>query len=189
MEKRLDSAGTDLKFHWHRLSSRRRLEPLEDLQPLSTAMLPVGSLSMAERCRMPVPVDRLRAADLFPGLSAAEAAVLGTFMEPRELSPGEVMVYRGELGDDLFVLAAGQVRVRIRNGAGQSLGVRVLGAGDCFGEIAVLTGGTRIMEVVGVTPAVLLWLSVDAYTRYLAQVVELEQESRSSATSEAGVPG
>ena len=65
----------------------------------------------------------------FPGLSAAEAAVLASFMEPRELAPGEVLVYRGELGDDLFVLAAGQVEVRIRNGAGRSLGVRLLGPG------------------------------------------------------------
>jgi hypothetical protein len=50
----------------------------------------------------------------------------------------------------------------------------------------VLTGGERIADVAGVTPTQLLRLSKDDYERYLAQVVDIDQELGRTAAGRAG---
>jgi len=61
----------------------------------------------------------------------------------RAYGPGETIVRAGEPGEELYVILEGEVRVE-RDGRTR----RTLGAGDFFGEIAVLTGGIRTADVV-----------------------------------------
>ena len=61
----------------------------------------------------------------------------------RAYGPGETIVRAGELGGELFVILEGEVRVE---SDGRTR--RILGQGDFFGEIAVLTGGVRTADVV-----------------------------------------
>ena len=61
----------------------------------------------------------------------------------RTYGPGETIVRAGELGDELFVITEGEVRVE-RDGRTR----RTLGPGDFFGEIAVLTGSVRTADVI-----------------------------------------
>jgi CRP-like cAMP-binding protein len=61
-----------------------------------------------------------------------------------------------------------------------------MGPGEYFGEIGVLTGGARLADVVAVEPTELLRLSKDDYERYLANVVDIDQELGRTAAGRAG---
>lgn len=51
-----------------------------------------------------------------------------------------------------------------------------LGPGDCFGEIALVTGGERTADVIALTPMTLMRLSHDSYARYLAHLVDVDNQ-------------
>jgi hypothetical protein len=65
--------------------------------------------------------------------------------EERSYAHGDLVVHAGDSGDELHVVLEGSVNVER---AGHV--VRALGAGDLFGEIAVLDGGVRTADVVAV---------------------------------------
>ena len=65
--------------------------------------------------------------------------------EERAYGPGETIVRAGEPGEELYVILEGSVSVE-RDGRTR----RTLGAGDFFGEIAVLTGSVRTADVIAV---------------------------------------
>ncbi len=76
----------------------------------------------------------------------------------RSFTPGETIITEGEPGDSLWVVAAGSLRVRVRNPFSGSAPVRTLSRGDHFGEISLLTGQPRTATVVAVTASRLLEL-------------------------------
>jgi CRP-like cAMP-binding protein len=81
------------------------------------------------------------------------------------LKPREVTVQQGEEGDALHLIESGQADVRVRAYGGESLVVAAYGRGEYSGEIALLTDGPRIADVIAVSPMSLLKLSKDNHTR------------------------
>ncbi len=162
---------------------RSSLEPTDGLAPLTDTKLSQQGVPMPIRRQMLEAGERLRTSDLFRDLSVAEAAVLGTFMERRELATGDVCVRQGEVGDELFLIESGQAEVWARSAGGESVKLATLGPGDFFGEIALVTGGERGADVIAVTPLVVSSLSRAAYTRYLAHAANVEQQVTRAAVS------
>jgi small-conductance mechanosensitive channel len=85
----------------------------------------------------------LRGAELLRSLSEEELARLSAAVRRRVFGPGEIVVEQGDEGDSLFVVRAGELKVRI-DGAE----VGALRAGDIFGEMSLLTGQRRKATVV-----------------------------------------
>jgi hypothetical protein len=156
-------------------SPRSGLEPAGGLAPLTDTPVPQKGVAMEARKQILSAGDWLRHTNLFAGLSVAEAAVLGTFMERQEVPAGTTVIRRGDVGDDLFVIESGQASVQVPGRDGQAQTVATLGPGDYFGEIALLTGGERTADVVAAGPLTVLRLTKDAYTRYLHHATEVEQ--------------
>ena len=75
-----------------------------------------------------------------------------------EVPAATVIVRQGEAGDELFVLDSGQVDVTMDVG-GRPRTLGRLGAGDFFGEMAVLRRSPRTATVTAATPARLWSLS------------------------------
>jgi hypothetical protein len=163
---------------------RSSLEPSGGL-PAPAAELPQRRVAMETRRQLLDMAHRLRQIDVFAGLTDAEASVLGSFIEPQEVAAGETVIRQGEIGDALYLVEGGEAEVRIRSLTGQPLAIATLGPGDHFGEIALVTGGRRTADVVAVTPMTVLRLSKDAFTRYLAQLVEVEQQITRGAARRA----
>jgi CRP-like cAMP-binding protein len=125
--------------------------------------------------------ERVRSADPFGHLSPAEASVLATFMQRVEASPGDRVVRTGEAGDALYLIEAGRAEVRVRERT-----VAELGPGEYFGEVALLSGGERVADVVASTPMALLRLGRRDFERYLAHLVEVEERLHRTAAQRAG---
>jgi hypothetical protein len=164
-------------------SARSTLLPPEGLAPLAEAIVPQQGVAMPVRRQLLDLGNWLRTTTVFSSLSRAEAAVLGTFMERCAAAVGDVIIRQGDIGDDLYLVEAGQAEVQIDSRTGLPVTVALLGPGDYFGEIALVTGGQRTANVIAMTPVTLLRLTKDAYTRYLAHLVEVEQQLRHTALS------
>ena len=115
-------------------------------------------------------------------LSAMDASVLGTFMERLEVPEDTVIVRQSDPGDTLYLIAAGEAEVRVTNISGASTPVARLGPGDYFGEIALVTGGARIADVVALTPMTLARLNREGYERFTAHTATIQQLAMTAAT-------
>lgn len=80
---------------------------------------------------------------LFSGLNLAQVAYVTSRMSELELDAGTVVIREGEDDDRLFVVLEGELTVERE---GQP--VAVLGPGDHFGEMALLSGRNRTATVV-----------------------------------------
>ena len=123
--------------------------------------------------------------DLFR-VSTADANVLGTFMERLEVAPGTVVVHQDQPGDALYLIASGEAEVRVTNLSGQTVAVARLGPGEYFGEVALVTGGDHIADVVALTPMILARLSREAYDRFAAHTSAMQQQLATTAAQRAG---
>jgi CRP/FNR family cyclic AMP-dependent transcriptional regulator len=103
--------------------------------------------------RPPRPPSALAQVELFRGLRPKELAYLERVAHPRHFAPGAVVVREGRTGLALFVVLRGRLRATQRAAAGaEEREVRVLGPGDAFGELTLLTGRPRSATVSAVEP-------------------------------------
>ena len=65
--------------------------------------------------------------------------------------PGDILVREGDLGDMMYLISEGSVRIETRTPTG-TLQLAELGRGACLGEVAVLTGSPRTATVTALTP-------------------------------------
>ena len=88
----------------------------------------------------------------FQNVGASIIAEVAWLLRPLAYSAGSVIVRRGERGDCMYFIAAGEVEIEL-----DPEPLR-LGPGDFFGEIALLTGAPRTATVVAAEACTLLRL-------------------------------
>jgi len=76
-------------------------------------------------------------------------------------------VFEDDPGDALFVVARGQVKVVLVGEDGREVILAVLGAGDCFGELALIDDEPRSAHVIAMDDAQLLVLRRDDFHQAL----------------------
>jgi MFS family permease len=118
-------------------------------------------------------LELLRRVRLFHPLPAPQIERLARRLEPVTARPGEAIVRQGDPGDRFYVVSSGNVEVSA-NGAA----IRTLGAGDCFGEIALIEDRPRTATVTARTDA-------DLYALGREDLVEAVTGSVRSAESAA----
>ncbi len=125
--------------------------------------------------------DLVAKVPFFSKVGASVIADVARLLRPRDYPARAIIVRRGERGDCMYFIAAGEVEVRLRPGA-----VR-LGPGEFFGEIALLTGEPRNATIVATQPCTLLTLDIVDFRQLLghqpdlARVVSEEAERRLQA--------
>lgn len=83
---------------------------------------------------------------LLDDLADDEFASLVQKLDSRTFTPGDVIVKEGESGDTMFVVVRGRVEVVLGSGATEKE-LAQLGAGEFFGESALLSGRPRTATV------------------------------------------
>ena len=119
--------------------------------------------------------DLLGRIDFVQALSGEARRVLADRARFLEYGPGQAIVRQGEQGQTLYLVARGEVAVRIQLVGGPDREVATLGRGALFGEMSVLTGEPRTATVVALGDAALLALDRDAFERILSAEPELAQ--------------
>lgn len=86
-------------------------------------------------------VEFIRNVDCFQGLTVSNLAAIADKMWTETFERGQVVVKQGDPGKNFYVIRKGAVEV-VREGGGSTV-VATLGAGQCFGEEALLRGQAR----------------------------------------------
>jgi CRP/FNR family transcriptional regulator, cyclic AMP receptor protein len=95
------------------------------------------------------PVDILQQVRLFADLDRAEVEQIALLFKERRFPPGETIIMEGSGGAAFYVIESGEVKVTIGGDERATLG-----AGDYFGEIALLDEGARIATVTAATDVI-----------------------------------
>ena len=92
------------------------------------------------------PVDLLKRVPIFQGLDRRELERIAASMKPRTFRAGDTVTSEGQGGVGFFVIEDGQAKVTV---GGENR--RTLGAGDYFGEVALLTDRPRTATITAET--------------------------------------
>ena len=83
----------------------------------------------------------------FPALDEDQLIWVTRRLEVRKCEPGVAIVRRGDPPDRFYIIVRGKVEVFITGPFGQEMLVATMQAGQYFGEVELLRGGTRIATV------------------------------------------
>jgi len=119
--------------------------------------------------------DLLGRIDFVAALLPESRSILAERARFQEYGPGQAIVRQGEQGDTFYLVARGEVAVRVQVEGGEKE-VAKLGRGAFFGEMSLLTGDPRTATVVAVDDAALLAVDRDAFERVFAKDPSMAQE-------------
>lgn len=118
---------------------RLRQKPLEELRPR--------------------PRELLAKVPFFRALPPDEFDRIAELLRPRTFLADDVIVREGDMGDSMFLIGRGVVRVTIGGGGVGLVPIATLLAGEFFGEMAVLSANPRSATVTAVTHCTLYELT------------------------------
>ncbi len=117
----------------------------------------------------------LKQVPVFQGLSHESADRLARETLDKRYPAGTLIVRRGTPGDCMYLLVEGKVQVPVFDQEGRQLFVAQLGPGQIFGEMALLTGETRVADVIAVTDCQCVVFPRDAVDRLIRQHADVAQ--------------
>jgi CRP-like cAMP-binding protein len=113
--------------------------------------------------------------DLLRQLPAEDIEPLVNRVQQRQVPPGEIVFSAGDPGDALYIVADGIVEVIDET---VHVPLAELGKGQAFGEMALLSGGTRTATIRAKTAVQLLVIGKDDFDRLLAENPSLDDKVR-----------
>ena len=120
--------------------------------------------------------DALRACGLFTQADDATIDALAAALRIRRFRKAETIFHQGDPGDALFIVASGSVKVVLPSDEGAEPAiVAILGAGEFFGELAILDGAPHSATIVAIEPTETLVLHRDEFLRLIDSQVELRR--------------
>ena len=99
-------------------------------------------------------VDVLRDIPLFASLSKRHVKRIANLARPRRFETGSAIVRKGQPGETFFVILDGNATLTLPKRRSEKLG-----AGDFFGELALLDGGPRTATIIADTPVLTMWIA------------------------------
>jgi glutaminase len=106
---------------------------------------------MKNHWQVPPPVS-LAGCALFAKCDEAEMKLLDERLEHQSFAAGETIIQTGSRADELFILIAGSVEVRLRLDGHRHQRLDVFSSGMSFGEMAFLDGSPRSADIVAMAP-------------------------------------
>ena len=125
---------------------------------------------------------RLKDVPFFSSMSDEDLAAVAQQTDEISVAAGRVLAREGDLGEEFFVIESGTAEVT-RGGAP----VAKLGAGDFFGEIALIREERRTATVTATSPMVLIVMTGSSFRSLDISIPEL-RETVSKALAERRTP-
>ncbi len=112
---------------------------------------------------------QLRQVPLFSDLSESMLERLAEHLLPRRLVRNQPIFLQGDIGDEMFLLLEGQVRIACESRSGREVTLAMLSAGSFFGEMALLDREPRSASAVSESQGRVLVLRREAFQRFLEE--------------------
>ena len=123
------------------------------------------------RLRKDAKIERLRTVPLFAHCSKKELSQIATLADELDLPEGRELTHEGSLGHEFGIILDGTATV---TKGGRKL--RDLGAGDFFGEIALVTDHPRTATVTSSAPIRLLVLTASGFRELMRQSPDIQSK-------------
>lgn len=111
--------------------------------------------------------DLLRRVPFLAALTVTDRRALVAAANRRRFGRGEAIFHKDERGELLFIIEEGSVRIYLPSPQGADLTLAVLGAGDFFGDMALLDGGPRSASAMALRETATLVLGRADFTAVL----------------------
>jgi CRP-like cAMP-binding protein len=108
-------------------------------------------------------LSELADSPLFKGLARKEIEFLRSSFSERKFGEGKTVFIENMPGEALYLVKEGTVRISQMLAEGDEQIMIVLGAGDIFGEMAIIDGGTRVSTARIAEEATLYSLSAKSF--------------------------
>lgn len=105
----------------------------------------------------------LQSAPFFAGLSPTDLQGILDVGSPVSFDPGQAMIEQGDVGDGMYIIVSGTAEVDV---GGR---FHKLGAGDFFGEMALISAGRRMATVTAVDRVESLKIPAEGFQSFLLQ--------------------
>ena len=115
----------------------------------------------------------LREIPLFSRLDDKALGNLEKAAIKRAYPKNTILISKGDKSDQLFVVLKGKLKVSITDASGKEIIMSLLGAGDYFGEMAMIDGESRSATIVTTQASEVLTISRDDFHRTLMSSPEL----------------
>ena len=107
---------------------------------------------------MPCHAADLAEVKLFELLDAEELGELAAVVDAVDLEAGKILFHAGDAGECLYIIKSGEIEIYVQDTTGQKIILKVSGAGEVFGEIAMLDNRPRSATALALTNAKLFAL-------------------------------
>jgi CRP-like cAMP-binding protein len=129
--------------------------------------------------------ERLASMPLFADLSEEERAEVASYLREETVEEGTTLATEGDNAFQLFVIESGEAEVRK---GGET--IRMLHEGDFFGEIGLLTTGTRTASVIATKPTRLVVMFLREFnqlTHHLPEIAEALRKTMRAHVAETSL--
>ena len=117
--------------------------------------------------------DLLKNISFLKELDEVDLGKLASNLTPRVFVAGEVLVKKGDDGDAFYVIQEGKVNVKDIEVGGQTYEDIQLGAGEFFGERALILKEPRTANCIAATAGIAMYVDSDTFTKVMGNLSQL----------------
>jgi CRP-like cAMP-binding protein len=115
----------------------------------------------------------LKSVNIFADTPDYVLASVAAIADEVYLQPGETFIQAGDLGDSMYIIVEGEVRVHAGTSPADQKTIITLGPGECVGELAVLDPEPRAASVTTLGEVWLFRLGKDTFDEVIADRPEI----------------
>ena len=120
--------------------------------------------------------DALARAGIFQGVDPSAVQDLKAALEPVTFPRAHVIFAEGELGDRLYIVLSGKVKIGRRSPDGRENLLAVFGPSDMFGELSIFDPGPRTSTATTVTEVRAVTMDRTALREWIAKRPEIAEQ-------------
>ncbi len=109
----------------------------------------------------------LKAVPFFSNLNESNISTLAQKLIIRRFGPSQIIFHLGDPAGLLYIISSGKVKISYSTADGQEAVLAILGAGDFFGELALLDDSPRSASAEAIDDTETLTLHRDEFLSYL----------------------
>ncbi len=113
-------------------------------------------------------VEALQRCPLFKDFTETGLKIFASIAVERSFAPGTPLFVENMVGESMFILKSGTVRITQRDGPGERE-LATIGAGEHLGALSLLGRGTRLVSAVAASPCEAIELSQRDFVRLQPQ--------------------
>src|ERR1700712_1007754 len=113
-------------------------------------------------------ISLLRSIPMFQGLSEDDLGALSSSLVERSFRAGQAIMAQGDPGSEMYIVATGHVNIFLPGESSRRVSLKDTARGESFGELALFDDKPRSASALATTDAVLLALSRETLSTYLA---------------------